>query len=171
MKASAPQVVLRKPQIARSPRPSELGRFENVAAVTRKVMQANKGRDTGPEMIVRRLVHAMGRRYRVHRSDLPGRPDLAYGPTRKAIFVHGCFWHRHEGCAKASMPKTRQDFWREKFDRNVDRDRRSEGQLRALGWDVLTVWECETRNPRDLVERLHAFLYDAEQLPVALPLP
>lgn len=115
-------------------------------------------RDTNPEMVVRRLLHAIGRRFRLHRRDLPGTPDIVLPASRKAIFVHGCFWHRHEGCAKATTPKTRAEFWQEKFDRNVARDARKEAELRAAGWDVTTVWECETRDLAALEIRLRDWL-------------
>lgn len=115
-------------------------------------------RDTKPEKLVRRLLHAMGRRFRLHRRDLPGTPDIVLPATRKAIFVHGCFWHRHEGCRKATTPKTRTDFWLDKFAANVERDARKELQLRAAGWDVITVWECETRDLATLEIRLRDWL-------------
>jgi DNA mismatch endonuclease (patch repair protein) len=115
-------------------------------------------KNTKPELIVRRLLHAMGRRFRLHRRDLPGTPDIVLPGLRKALFVHGCFWHRHPGCSKATMPKTRQAFWLGKFERNVERDHRKEEELNAAGWDVLTVWECETRNLALLEKRLRTWL-------------
>ena len=115
-------------------------------------------RDTKPEIVVRRLLYAIGRRFRLHRRDLPGTPDIVLPGLRKAIFVHGCFWHRHESCAKATTPKIRAAFWQEKFDRNVARDERKEAELRAAGWDVTTVWECETRDVTALEIRLHDWL-------------
>lgn len=118
-------------------------------------------RNTKPEMVVRRLLHRMGKRFRIHRRDLPGTPDIVLPGATQAIFVHGCFWHRHPGCPKASTPKTRQAFWLEKFDRNVERDRRKEHELRSAGWDVLTVWECETRNAIALETRLREWLKEA----------
>lgn len=96
----------------------------------------------------------MGKRFRLHRRDLPGTPDIVLPGAKKAIFVHGCFWHRHPGCSKASTPKTRQAFWLDKFDRNVERDRRKERDLRSAGWDVLTIWECETRDIAALEDRI-----------------
>lgn len=104
------------------------------------------GKHTAPELAVRRLVHAMGYRFRLHRRDLPGSPDLVFPRLRAVVFVHGCFWHRHRGCAKASVPKTRRAFWTAKFAANVARDVRAERRLRALGWRVLTVWECEVKD-------------------------
>lgn len=124
-------------------------------------MSAVRGRDTKPEMIVRRLLFSMNYRYRLHRNDLPGRPDLVFAARRKVIFVHGCFWHRHPGCIKASFPKKRAEFWAEKFDRNVERDRDVEERLGQLGWHSITIWECETRDSSELARKLRHFL-DAE---------
>ena len=133
-------------------------RFEDVEPLRRRIMSAVGQRDTKPEMLVRRLLHSMNYRYRLHRKDLPGRPDIVFGGRRKAIFVHGCFWHRHPGCSKASSPKTRADFWAEKFDRNVERDQQVERRLADVGWQSLIVWECETRTPDALSRKLRAFL-------------
>lgn len=115
-------------------------------------------KDTKPELVVRRMLHAMGRRFRLHRRDLPGTPDIVFPAFKKAIFVHGCFWHRHPGCSKATTPKTRTEFWNDKFDRNVERDGRKERELRAAGWDVCTIWECETRDIAALDHRLRQWL-------------
>lgn len=115
-------------------------------------------RDTKPEIVVRRVLYSLGRRFRLHRKDLPGTPDIVLPSSRKAIFVHGCFWHRHEGCRKATMPKTRAVFWQDKFARNIERDRRKEAELRNAGWDVLTVWECETRDETVLENLLRDWL-------------
>ena len=122
------------------------------------IMAAVGQKDTKPEMVVRRLAHALGYRFRLHRKDLPGRPDLVFPGRRKVIFVHGCFWHRHQGCRKASMPKTRSDFWNAKFEANVARDARVERALEEAGWDVEVVWECQTKEPSELAERLTGFL-------------
>jgi DNA mismatch endonuclease, patch repair protein len=103
-----------------------------------------KGRDTGPELRVRRALHAAGFRFRLQRRDLPGRPDLVLPRWRTAIFVHGCFWHRHAGCRNAAVPKSRVAYWRAKFDANTARDARSVGLLVAQGWTVIVIWECET---------------------------
>lgn len=104
-------------------------------------MSLIRGRDTKPEMRVRRLVHALGYRYRLHRRNLPGRPDLVFGPRRKVIFVHGCFWHRHQSplCKLVRLPKSRQDFWLPKLEANQMRDERNKGKLINLGWDVLEI--------------------------------
>lgn len=115
------------------------------------------GKNTAPELVVRRLIHAMGFRFRLHRKDLPGTPDIVLGPRRKAIFVHGCFWHAH-GCKIGKPPKSRPEFWGPKLDRNKVRDRESEIALRSRGWDVLTVWQCETRDRGALATRLAEFL-------------
>ncbi len=108
-------------------------------------MAAIHGRDTKPEMAVRRLLFSLGYRFRLQRRDLPGRPDIVLPKYRTAIFVNGCFWHRHEGCRFASMPATRREWWQAKFDSNVARDRRNYAALRELGWAVLVIWECEVK--------------------------
>jgi DNA mismatch endonuclease, patch repair protein len=107
-------------------------------------MRAVRRYDTSPEMDVRRALHALGFRFRLHRRDLPGTPDLVLSKHRTVVFVNGCFWHRHENCPKATTPKTRIEFWATKFAANLARDRRNELELRRSGWAVLTVWECET---------------------------
>jgi DNA mismatch endonuclease, patch repair protein len=116
--------------------------------------------DTKPEMIVRRLIHGMGYRYRLHDSGLPGQPDLVFKGKRKAIFVHGCFWHQHR-CHTYRMPKTRVEFWGPKLKGNVERDRRARGLLRKAGWDILVIWECELRKADKLRERIRSFLEPA----------
>ena len=123
-----------------------------------QLMGRIRGKDTRPEMVVRRTAHAMGYRFRLHRRGLPGSPDLAFPSKRSVIFVHGCFWHRHPGCRKASTPGTRQVFWQAKFDRNIERDGRNEAELTAAGWRVLVVWECETKNVDELRDKLRQFL-------------
>ena len=122
------------------------------------VMARVRGQNTKPEMIVRRLVHAMGYRYRLHRKDLPGKPDLVFGPRRKAIFVHGCFWHGHHCKRGARKPKQNADYWTAKIARNVARDRENLAALEAMGWQALTVWECELKDRAVLENRLRAFL-------------
>ena len=118
-------------------------------------------RDTKPELVVRGLLHRLGYRYRLHRRDLPGTPDICFPARKKAIFVHGCFWHRHEGCNRTTTPKTRASFWEEKFDKNVVRDRINLTNLGGLGWEVMIVWECETTDVETLVSRLVSFLGEA----------
>ncbi|WP_441005677.1 very short patch repair endonuclease [Rhizobium sp. WSM4643] len=111
-------------------------------------------KNTLPEVKVRKILHGLGYRYRIHRRDLPGSPDIVFPTRRKAIFVHGCFWHRHADCSKATSPKTRVEFWREKFAKNVERDKRKERELRELGWEVETIWECETKDMEGLARRV-----------------
>lgn len=123
----------------------------------RRIMQAVGTKDTGPERVVRRLLYANRFRYRLHAKTLPGRPDIVFPGRKKAIFVHGCFWHSH-GCEKGQPPKSRLDYWGPKLKDNRDRDSRNKTQLEALGWSVLTVWQCETRDPESLAARLIAFL-------------
>lgn len=122
------------------------------------LMRRVRRKDTKPEMVVRRLVHSIGGRYRLHRKDLPGSPDLVFPGRRKVIFVHGCFWHRHEGCRLASSPKTRSEFWEGKFLRNQERDQRAIEHLKILGWGTLIIWECETRMPERLSDMIRDFL-------------
>jgi DNA mismatch endonuclease (patch repair protein) len=123
-----------------------------------------RSKDTKPELRVRRLVHGLGYRYRLHRRDLPGCPDLVFPSRRKVVFVNGCFWHGHEGCAVANMPKSRSDFWAEKFKRNQVRDAKNKKALKKDGWRVLTVWECETKGVAALMSRLARFLGPAKEL-------
>lgn len=125
-------------------------------------MSRIKDRNTKPELIVRSLIHRMGYRYRLHGKELPGRPDLVFTKKRKVIFVHGCFWHRHEGCRLARLPKSRLDFWRPKLEANAERDKEVERRLTELGWKVLTIWECEVRDEVVLTLRVRAFLDDTE---------
>jgi len=115
-----------------------------------QIMARIRGKDTGPEMLLRRALRARGIGYRLHAPDLPGRPDVVFRGARLAVFVHGCFWHRHPGCAKATDPKTSTTFWQDKFSRNVARDRRKADQLLAKGWDVGVLWECEASCVDDL---------------------
>lgn len=124
-----------------------------------ELMRRVKRKDTTPEVAVRKVAHAMGLRYRLHRKDLPGCPDIVFGPRRRLIFVHGCFWHRHEGCSRASTPRSNPDFWSAKFARNVARDKRIEQDLVTAGWAVLTLWECETRDSETIRSRLREFLF------------
>ena len=123
-------------------------------------MRRVRNRDTGPEMIVRRLVHRQGYRYRLHRKDLPGKPDLVFPGRRKVIFVHGCFWHRHNdpGCKLARLPKSRMDFWLPKLEGNRERDIRNIRELEATGWQVLVVWECEIVDIVGLENKITRFL-------------
>ena len=117
-------------------------------------MQQVRSRDTKPEILVRKLLHKEGFRFRLHSNQLPGRPDIVLPKYRIAIFVHGCFWHRHKGCSDASTPKSRTDFWKKKFKDNVTRDKKNQLALRNEGWRFLIVWECETKNSALLIQRL-----------------
>lgn len=119
-----------------------------------------RGKDTKPELLVRRLLHGMGYRYRLHARDLPGRPDIVFRGRKKAIFVHGCFWHRHPDpiCKLSRLPKTRLDFWFPKLEGNRQRDVTNVERLEAMGWNVLLVWECELRDREQLANKLFAFL-------------
>jgi DNA mismatch endonuclease (patch repair protein) len=121
-------------------------------------MRAVRSRDTAPEMIVRRAATALGYRYRLHRTELPGKPDLVFGPRRKVVFVHGCFWHGHDCKRGAREPKANADYWRSKVGRNRDRDAKTVHALAGAGWQVLIVWECETRDETLLAHRLNQFL-------------
>lgn len=118
-----------------------------------------KGKNSKPEMAVRHLVHRMGYRYRLHSTNLPGRPDLVFPIRKKVIFVHGCFWHRHgENCALTRMPKSRLEFWRPKLEGNASRDLRNQDDLRVLGWEFLLIWECQVKELNDLDNRIREFL-------------
>lgn len=122
-------------------------------------MSLIKSENTKPEKIVRSLLHTMGYRFRLHRTDLPGKPDIVLPKHKIAIFVHGCFWHRHTGCKNATMPKTNTDFWEKKLSKNVARDRTKLLDLERLGWHVITVWECETEtSSKELFARLKKLL-------------
>ena len=123
------------------------------------------GKNTAPEMIVRRLLHSLGYRYRLHRKDLPGTPDIVFPGRRKAIFVNGCFWHAHQ-CRWGRPPKSRTEFWGPKLEQNRARDKRNRSDLRTMGWEVLTVWQCQARKPDTLSTKLLAFLGPAGPNPI-----
>lgn len=123
-----------------------------------RIMRSVRGRDTGPEVRLRKLLHAAGYRFRLRRDDLPGRPDVVLPKYRAAVFVHGCFWHRHAGCRRATTPADNFDYWQAKFARNVARDRRVKRDLRSAGWRPIVVWECEIAKPEALLKRLRAVL-------------
>ena len=114
--------------------------------------------NTRPELVVRRLAHALGFRFRLHRRDLPGTPDLVFPRLRKAILVHGCFWHQHKGCRLARLPKSRLDYWLPKLRRNQERDETAWAELSEQGWDALVVWECEVADEAAVRERIRTFL-------------
>jgi len=121
-------------------------------------MRLIRSKDTKPELIVRRALFALGYRYRLHYANLPGKPDLAFPGRRKAIFIHGCFWHRHPGCKKTRMPKSRLEYWEPKFAANVARDAKNQADLRAMGWQFMVVWECELHDTEHLIRHLEQFL-------------
>lgn len=131
---------------------------ENPAELRRRTMQAVKSRDTKPELLVRKIVHAAGYRYRLCDDKLPGKPDLLFVGRRKAIFVHGCFWHGHDCVRGARIPKSNQDYWMNKVRRNRERDRAAQGKLSEMGWRILIVWECELRDQEALALKIRAFL-------------
>lgn len=116
------------------------------------LMSRVAGKNTTPELRVRRAAHALGLRFRLHRKDLPGKPDLVFPKFRLAVFVHGCFWHRHSGCRKATLPKSRADFWSAKFTSNQQRDERVMTDLENAGWRVAVIWECETKDSDTLAK-------------------
>lgn len=115
------------------------------------LMSRVKCENTTPEMTVRKYLHGLGFRYRLHSKELPGKPDIVLPKYRTVIFVHGCFWHRHKGCQYAGMPKSNMAFWRRKFESNVARDKKNSAALRRAGWRCLTIWECETKAEQKLV--------------------
>jgi DNA mismatch endonuclease (patch repair protein) len=121
-------------------------------------MRRIRSRDTSPEMIVRRLIHGMGYRYRLHSPKLPGRPDLALTRLRKIVDVRGCFWHKHDGCPDSHIPRSRANYWRPKLLGNRKRDLVNTQKLKALGWKVLIIWECDTKEAKRLVARIRRFL-------------
>lgn len=129
-----------------------IGRSENMRRI--------RSRDTQPELLVRRLVYGLGYRYRLHRKDLPGKPDLAFIGQRKIIFVHGCFWHQHPdpSCSDARLPKSHTGYWRPKLERNTRRDTEHVRALQAAGWQVLVIWDCDLRDEAQLTARLRRFL-------------
>lgn len=121
----------------------------------RSAMMARIGaRDTEPERVVRRALHKRGYRFRLHRRDLPGTPDIVLSKYQTVIYVHGCFWHRHAGCRYATTPGTNRKFWASKFAANLSRDRRTLAAIRRLGWHPLVIWECETADERRLTRKL-----------------
>lgn len=121
-------------------------------------MSRVKSKGSKAEMIVRRLVHGLGYRYRLHATELPGKPDLVFRPRKKTIFVHGCFWHRHQKCSLARLPKSRLDFWLPKLEGNRKRDIRNQRQLKSMGWEHLIIWECEINEGAKLQDRIIKFL-------------
>lgn len=129
-----------------------------------------RGKDTVPELKVRKLAHKLGYRFRLHRKDLPGKPDLVFASKRKVIFVHGCFWHGHD-CKLGRLPKSNVEFWAAKIKRNRERDLRNISDLQALGWEVELVWQCRTRDTKELVLQLQRFLSPPVEIRSTKPSP
>jgi DNA mismatch endonuclease, patch repair protein len=123
-----------------------------------RTMRAVKSRDTGPELIIRRLLHGAGYRFRLHRNDLPGKPDLVFPGRHKIIFIHGCFWHGHDCARGARKPKNNADYWKSKIQRNTTRDLQNIAKLTAAGWETLVIWECDIADRENLLARLRGFL-------------
>jgi DNA mismatch endonuclease (patch repair protein) len=135
-----------------------------------RIMKSVGTNDTGPELIVRRLLHRLGYRYRLHRRDLPGRPDIVFPSRRKAIFIHGCFWHGHD-CSKGKLPKSRTEYWTAKIKTNQNRDTRVVAQLADLGWQTLSVWQCELKSLDAIEPLLRKFLGAPGNAAQARPTP
>ena len=123
-----------------------------------KIMSKIKGKDTKPEKVVRSLLHQMGYRFRLHRKDLPGNPDIVLPKHKKVIFVHGCFWHGHDGCPRAKRPSTNKKFWNEKLTKNIVRDKKNQEKLNQEGWTSLVIWQCQIKESRELKQILADFL-------------
>ena len=117
-------------------------------------MAAIKSKNTKPEIVVRKMLYALGYRFRLHRKDLPGSPDIVLPKYKTVIFVHGCFWHRHENCKYASTPKTRKEFWNKKFTTNIERDIQIQEKIKNIDWRSVVIWECETKNIENLKGRI-----------------
>jgi DNA mismatch endonuclease Vsr len=132
--------------------------WHNVSEAIRRTMRSNRGKDTAPERALRSLAHCLGYRFRKHVRSLPGKPDLVFPARRKAIWLHGCFWHSHPGCRFATVPRTRADYWVPKLEQNRARDAQHAERLHGMGWETLIVWECELHNPVQVKEALRHFL-------------
>lgn len=133
--------------------------MDTVDSETRsRIMSHIHGKDTAPEMAIRRLIHGMGYRYRLHDRSLPGTPDIIFRARKKIIFVNGCFWHRHQGCRLATIPKTNVDYWTEKFRLNAERDRKTLEEFESIGWKTLVIWQCEIRDVEKLKGKIIEFL-------------
>jgi DNA mismatch endonuclease (patch repair protein) len=132
-------------------------------------MQGNKGKNTKPEIALRTLVHGLGYRFRIHGRSLPGIPDLVFSRRRKVVWFHGCYWHSHQGCRFATIPKTRAEFWTQKLSRNRQRDAEHEVCLKEMGWDYLIIWECEMKDPVAIQQRVCEFLGPTRHLKLGRP--
>jgi DNA mismatch endonuclease (patch repair protein) len=137
--------------------------------VRSQMMAAIRSKNTSPEIRVRKLLHRNGFRYRLHPSELPGKPDIILPRYRVCIFVQGCFWHRHPGCKYSTTPKTREDFWATKFDQNSARDHRNQGELLRRGWRVIEIWECGIRKPHEELQWLIEVIPDSSQRYISWP--
>lgn len=124
------------------------------------IMSRISGVDTIPEIVVRKIIHGKGFRFLLHVRELPGNPDIALPRHKKAVFVHGCFWHGHQGCRRSNRPTTNKKFWNKKIEGNIERDEKARRDLRKMGWKILVVWECKTKNRVLLDKRLSRFLYN-----------
>lgn len=132
--------------------------METEKEIRSRIMRSVRREDTKPEILVRKMLHSLGYRFRLHVKDLPGSPDIVLPKYKLVIFVHGCFWHRHAGCRYASTPSTRTEYWVPKFQKNVERDKKFERQLVELGWRVCIIWECETKNLESLRTHIGAMI-------------
>lgn len=137
--------------------------------VRSRMMAGIRSKDTSPELKVRKLLHRLGFRYRLHLRELPGKPDMVLPRHQVCIFVHGCFWHRHPGCKYSTIPKTREDFWHSKFHQNVERDIRNRNELLQRGWRVIEIWECGLRTPKPDIDWLREVILDCNQKYVSWP--
>lgn len=143
---------------------------EEPKSVRSRIMKAVGRTNTKPEVMVRKVLHRLGFRFRINQKSLPGSPDIVLAKHKRAIFVHGCFWHRHLGCRYSTTPKTRQEYWLPKFDANMERDARKTAELEAMGWRVLVIWECETKDLGVLEKRVEQELI-SPYLPAPAPTP
>jgi DNA mismatch endonuclease, patch repair protein len=122
------------------------------------IMSQVRGQDTTPEIKVRSMTHRLGYRFRLHRKDLPGNPDLVFPSRKKVIFVHGCFWHGHNCSRGGRIPKTNTEYWSEKLSKNIERDRKNQEALRSLGWEILIIWECDLKAPDNVIYSINRYL-------------
>lgn len=129
----------------------------STTAIRSKIMRSVKSNNTGPELALQKLLYSMGYRFRLHNSLLPGRPDICLS-RKRAIFVHGCFWHQHAGCRKSGIPKSNLSYWRPKLRKNVERDRRTRRALQKMGWRILVIWQCNLKNEKAVRNKLKKFL-------------
>lgn len=123
-----------------------------------KIMASIRGKDTKPEIIVRRALHEMGYRFRIHKKELPGKPDICLPKYRLVIFVHGCFWHHHTKCKDGRIPESNTTFWQGKIERNMSRDKENQSALKKIGWKTAVIWECDAKNPGKLQKRIESLL-------------